>query len=75
MFVLVIGSMDTFSTEDELMSYYYDPEKDVSEDFVNASIYKISGEYGDDTARLILFGMAFSDDWCADGTISYFFKE
>jgi hypothetical protein len=75
MFVLVIGSMDDFTTEADLMTYYHSDKKGASDHFVNASVYELSGQYDDDIAQLILFGIAFRDDWCMDGTTSIFFKE
>jgi hypothetical protein len=70
----VIGSMDDFSSIEALSDAY---DKGTALDY-NASVFHFelpAGRVGDfweaDLATLVGYGMAFENDWCADGTLSF----
>lgn len=63
-YYFVIGSMDDFSSQDELKDAVANYEEG------NYSVFSVFAEHEYD-ALMIGRGMAFSNDWCLDGTISY----
>jgi len=73
-FVYIIGSTDDFESLEDLTNAYLDDRLSGK----NASVYRfqLRADSGTDSmsvqkiAHLIGFGLAFSDDWCMEGTFS-----
>lgn len=60
----MIGSLDDFETVEDLVAYF-----DQERTGLNASKFSVAADT-EEVALLIGRGIAFSSDWCADGTLS-----
>ncbi len=87
-FTLIIGSMDDFEDPDALLAAYREHGDNFCDPAngwqPNAGAYSVElpeiANIGTDMtveriAEFYLFGKAFSQDWCADGTFSILLNE
>ena len=70
-YTFIIGTMDDFETIEDLMSYV---EEGSDPDGLNFSVHVFEApkECNPEYVQLIGWGIAFSNDWCMDGTHSFF---
>jgi hypothetical protein len=69
-FTFIIGSMDDFESLDELIDHFEDSNFPSS--ICNCSSFEFEApeDCDQDTVVMIGRGMAFSNDWCMDHTVS-----
>ena len=69
-FIYIIGSMDDFESLETLTFAYFNEPDQLAE--LNASVFEfdLPMNCSNEIAVLVGRGMAFSNDWCMDGTFS-----
>ena len=73
-FTFIIGSTDDFESMDDLLNYvemgpFTETKESVSYSFFEYTVP--DGAYSKDTVTMIGRGMAFSDGWSMDGSLSF----
>tara|TARA_B100000287_G_C20534484_1_gene742170 strand:+ start:774 stop:1019 length:246 start_codon:yes stop_codon:yes gene_type:complete len=73
-FTFIIGSMDDFESTDELIDHFEGSNYPSS--ICNCSSYEFDAPSGlhEDVVTMIGRGMAFSDGWSMDGSVSFVVK-
>jgi len=69
-YTFVIGSIDDFDFIESLMDYV---DQEGTSGHLNYSCHEFEApeECDEDTVMMIGRGIAFSNDWCSDGTLSF----
>lgn len=77
-YVFIIGTVDDFQSQEELIQAF---EADNPDGF-NMKVFRFDfpkieshEDNGYRLAHIHAYGLAFSNDWCMDGTLSFFFRE
>jgi len=75
-YTFVIGSMDDFANLEDLMDYVEKGAFTEMKESVNYSVFEFDAPSECDlsTVQLIGYGYAFENDWCMDGTHSFFIE-
>ena len=69
-FIFLIGSMDDFESLEALKNAYFERGERIRGEG-NASVFEFElPENSRDVAFLVGCGLAFTNDWCMDGTFS-----
>ena len=78
-FIYLIGTMDDFSSPEDLKQEYFDDPAGASPDRRNMSVYPVSLDEAckvqgydslQEIAIMIARGEAMTNDWCLDDTVS-----
>jgi len=75
-FVYIIGTTDDFESLEDLKAAYFSGDHNFGDYNASAYRFQLRADSGTDSmsvqkiAHLIGFGLAFSDDWCMEGTFS-----
>ena len=72
-YTFLIGTMDDFESIEDLMDHF---ETGGDDSICNCASYEFDAPKECDlsTVQLIGYGLAFENDWCMDGTFSFFIE-
>ena len=75
-YTYIIGTMEDFDSLDALINWFEADKKHEGSVWRNAQSFEFDAPAGcdEDTIMMIGRGMAFSENWCLDDTVSCFIK-
>ena len=69
-FIYLIGSTDDFDSLEDLKTCYFSGDHDFSQYNASAFTFDLPANCDNEIALMYGRGLAFSNDWCIDDTVS-----